>query len=184
MTSEDPTSVPLPPGIPEPGQFVDAVKYPQTRAAAELAVFAGGWALLHEVRHIQHQQDGSSASADASSADKRAEEISCDEYATSFILERVAEYAQENGVDAMQVEQKRQAGIHFAMFALTIISRDQWGQTDTHPSTQDRINHTWKQINARGLNLIAALLSVGAFYSLKQLWTDAPGPPDLSVSIG
>ena len=184
MNSNDPTSVPLPHGIPEPGQFVDAEKYPQTRAAAELAVFASGWALLHEVRHIQHQQDGSSVSINASSDDKRAEEISCDKYATAFILEHAAEYAQEHDVDALQVEQKRQAGVHFAMFALTIISRDQWGQTDSHPNTQDRIDHAWVQMNARGLNLIAALLSVGAFYSLKQLWTDAPSPPVLSVSIG
>lgn len=184
MNADNPILVPLPNGIPEPGVFVEAEGNPQGRAAAELAVFASGWALMHEVRHIQHQQDGSSASIDAASEDKHKEEASCDEYATNFILEHVDNYAREQGVELRLVEQKRQAGIHFAMFALVIMSENQWKETISHPSMQNRINSSWKQMDALGLNLIAALVSVGAFYTLKQLWPDAPCPPVLSVSIG
>lgn len=183
MNSDDPTMIPLPPGVPEPGSFVDAAINPQARAAAELAVFATGWALLHEVRHVQHQRSGSSAAHDSSTEDKHTEELSCDEFATKFILDCVPIYARDNNVSVLQVGQKRQAGVHFGLFALTIIGRDCWSGSDSHPSIQDRIDHAWRQMNSQDLNLIAALLSVGAFHSLKQIWPDAPCPPVLSVSI-
>lgn len=57
LSENEPESVPLPDGVPEPGVYPDRDASPQARAASELATFATGWALLHEVRHLKHQQD-------------------------------------------------------------------------------------------------------------------------------
>jgi len=61
LEADDPTAVPMPAGLPEPGIYPDGALDREVRAAAELATFATGWALLHELRHIQHQQEGTGA---------------------------------------------------------------------------------------------------------------------------
>ena len=61
MKEEDPEAVPLPEGVSDSGFYPDAAMYPQMRASGELAAFATGWAFLHEIRHLQHQQEMTSA---------------------------------------------------------------------------------------------------------------------------
>lgn len=78
----------LPVGVAEPGQYPDANTDPQGRAASELATIAVAWALLHELRHIRHQREGTGA--DPYSDDEMAkhdEELSCDAFAATFLLE-------------------------------------------------------------------------------------------------
>ena len=58
LREDDSALVPMPKGIPDPGNYVELVEH---RAAAELSTLAVGWALLHEVRHIRHQREGTSA---------------------------------------------------------------------------------------------------------------------------
>src|SRR4029077_465418 len=91
LDASDPYSVPLPFDIPQPGVFVSAGADPQNRAAGELAVFAVGWALLHEVHHIQHGQDHASAPStstpETGQESRHDEELFCDRFATEFILE-------------------------------------------------------------------------------------------------
>jgi len=175
-----PEQVPLPTGVPVPGELVDGTKHPQMRAAGELAMFAGGWALLHEVRHCQHQQEGTSTSWETDSAKKHGEEISCDAFATEFILSQLWRYADQHAADRSKVEQKRQLGVNFALFALTVISRDRWDATETHPSMQHRIDATWEYLRNHSPNLNAMAISGMAFATLQAVW---PGAPDLLVSL-
>ena len=182
MSSNDPAEVLMPQGVPEPGIFVDTKDDAQARAAGEFAVFACGWALLHEVHHIQLQQQGLSTQMEAPSTDKREQELKCDCFATEFILKDAAKYARNKEIDIQLLEQKRQVGVHFALFALTIISRRSWIESESHPTIQERIDKAWSQMNIQGLNFMASLISVGAFYSLSQCFDKAPGPPVLSIS--
>lgn len=174
LESDIPESVTFPEGIPEPGTLVDASLEAETRAAGELAILAAGWALLHEVKHIQHQQDGSSAPFDAKPEDCHREEHSCDEFATLFLLDTVDTYAKEHSVRPSLVRQKRQAGIYFALFAMALMSRDKWGQSDSHPALQERIDRVARDCHGDGSDVAAAIAHL-AFLSLRQLWPNVPG---------
>ena len=174
LESDIPESVIFPEGIPEPGTLVDASSETETRAAGELAILAVGWALLHEVKHIQHQQDGSSAPLDAKPEDCHSEEHSCDSFATSFLLDTVDIYAEEHNVRPALVRQKRQSGIYFALFAMTLMSRNKWEQSDSHPALQERIDRVAKACRGEGSDVAAAIAHL-AFLSLRQLWPNVPG---------
>jgi hypothetical protein len=165
---------PMPFGIPEPGTFVEKQDNAPYRAAAELATIALGWAFLHEVRHIRHQREFTSAPSDGSDPSlSRGEEISCDEYATDFIIEKVDDYAKDAGVAPDSVRLKRELAIYFACFAITLLAKDNWQQSDSHPAVQDRINaivaRLGQQRDERAL-VIAHL----AFTALNQKWHGAP----------
>jgi hypothetical protein len=110
MKEENPEAVPLPEGVSEPGFYPESTLYPQLRASAELATFATGWAFLHEIRHLQHQQEMTSSGIDASTSEQHAEEFSCDEFATKFMLDRIDHYAERENVSADRVRQKRKTG--------------------------------------------------------------------------
>ncbi|MDP1766076.1 MAG: phage exclusion protein Lit family protein [Methylotenera sp.] len=174
LESDIPESVIFPEGIPEPGTLVDASLETEARAAGELAILAVGWALLHEVKHIQHQQDGSSATPDAKPEDCHREEISCDEFATSFLLDTVDAYAEEHNEPPALVRQKRQTGIYFALFSMTLMSRDKWGQTKSHPALQERIDLVARSCRGDGSD-VAAVIAHLSFLSLKQIWPNVPG---------
>jgi len=170
--ASDPEAVPLV-GLPEPGHLPDKEAEPQLRAAAELAIFATGWALLHEVQHLKHQQDGSSAGPDAPPDLARAEELSCDEFATQFLMRDVARYAIESDSDAEIAHRKRTTGIYFAMFALVVLNHPKWHETDSHPSVQQRLDAVREHLSGNRIDeglCIAAL----AFSSLQDLWPSAP----------
>ena len=175
LKEDDPTSVKLPAGVPEPGVYPDRDDHTFGRAAAELATFAAGWAMLHEILHLQHQQEGTGTGPDALAADQHAEELSCDEFATTFILERVNEYALSQSVSADQVRQKRQLGIYFAMFAMTLIGAGHWEPSDSHPAMQARIDAAIKQMGNTGTAMSDAVAHA-AFAGLWRQWPDAPGP--------
>jgi hypothetical protein len=108
LVADDPLTIGLPLGVPEPGIYPDKATDVKGRVAAELATFAVGWAFLHEIRHLQHQQDGTSAGPNAPSEARHNEEFSCDEFATKFMLETVSNYASDTGEDAERVRQKRE----------------------------------------------------------------------------
>jgi len=172
LAEGDPATIPLPAHVPVPGSFPS--RDDPMRGPAELAVFCAGWALLHEIRHIQFQQEGKSAASDDRDA-MRAEEFSCDEYATKFILEQVGEYAKLHSVSEQQVHFKRSVGIYFALFTMALASRDRWGQTDTHPAFQDRIVAIRRHMGPDDINLADAIAHA-AFGALWHFWPNAPGP--------
>lgn len=175
LTVEDLSDVEMPEGVSEPGAYPDREKYPQERAAAELATFATGWAFLHEIRHLKHQQDGTSAAPDAPAEEQHKEELSCDEYATTFILDYVDQYAMEQAVDADKVRQKRELGVYFAMFAMTLIGAGRWNASESHPAMQARIDAAIQQMGGSGTSMSDAIAHA-AFAGLWLRWPDAPGP--------
>ncbi|MGI3167475.1 phage exclusion protein Lit family protein [Pseudooceanicola sp. 200-1SW] len=175
LSAEDPEVVQLPPGVPEPGKYCDVKNDVEARAAGELATIATGWAFLHELRHIQHQQDGTSAAFNAPSTDQHAEELSCDEFATTFIMEFVANYAEQSGDDEDKVRQKREVGVYFALFAMALIAADQWGASESHPAIESRIENVIKNMGAEGTGISDAIAHA-AFAALRIIYPDAPKP--------
>lgn len=172
LRRDDSAIVSMPKGIPEPGDYGGSVEH---RIAGEISTMAVGWALLHEVRHIRHQREGTSGRD--TPLERHAEELSCDEFATRFLLERTDEYASEHGEDSHLVRHKRELGIYFAMFALTLIKAKarKWGSSDSHPAIQIRIDAMINQIQRKGTRLSDAIAR-GAFRALWCRWPDAPGP--------
>jgi hypothetical protein len=113
----------------------------QGRAASELATIAVAWALLHELRHIRHQREGSGADPHSEDkAAKHAEELSCDAFATTSLLEQIDLCARATVQSADLVRQKRQLGIYFGLFSVTLLAKDKWGKSKTHPAVQARID--------------------------------------------
>jgi len=168
----NPEEVPLL-GLPEPGVFPDAESEPELRAASELAVFASGWAMLHEVHHVMHQREGTAYTYDSPPEDKWAEELSCDSFATLFVLENAADYAQMTGQDSALVLRKRSMGIYFAMFALTILAHDQWSDSPTHPAVQKRMNATRNHVSGDAIDDALSIAAL-AFSSLEDVWPSVP----------
>lgn len=165
---------PLPTGVTEPGTLPDKDSDTQGRAAAELSIIAVGWALLHELRHIQHQQEGTSASIFGDTREARhREEFSCDEFATRFILENMQRYSDESGDHPVLVRRKREMAVYFALFALTLLAKDSWEASDTHPSVQDRINAVC-QLMGNERDETAQAVAYAAFVTLRELWPSAP----------
>ena len=168
-------AIPLPDGIPDPGTLPDGRKSPQMRAAAELAIFAVGWALLHEVRHLQHQQEGTGAAPGDPPEKRREEELSCDLYATQFLLDKTDKYAAENRELVDNVRRKREIGIYFALFSMVLIGADHWHETDTHPAMDQRITKVMAEMNADGTRL-SDVIAHAAFAALWTIYPEAPGP--------
>ena len=175
LTEEDPKAIAWPEETPDPGDLPDRKKRPQMRAAAELAIFATGWALLHEVRHLRHQQEGTGAAMADPPEKWRKEELSCDLYATQFLLDRADEYAMAAGEPVDKVRQKREIGIYFALFALVLIGAGHWHETDTHPAMERRIAEVMKKMNADGTRPTDAIAHT-AFVALWTVFPEAPGP--------
>ena len=179
LTEEDSEGISLPEGIPDPGDLPDGKKMPQMRATAELAMFATGWAFLHEVRHLRHQQERTGATAADPPEKWREEELSCDLYATQFLLDRADEYAVAAGVPVSKVRQKREIGIYFGLFALVLIGAGYWHETDTHPAMERRIAEVMKKMDANGIRPTDAIAHM-AFVALWTVYPEAPGPFKLS----
>ncbi len=175
LTKKCPISKPLPFGVPEPGDFPDAEKFPRERSAADLAAIATAWAFLHEVKHLKHQQGGTSSKPNDSVEKHHEEELSCDKYATKFILSGVTEYARSTGEDPEKIRQKRELGIYFALFTLVLISAKKWEDSDSHPSIQKRINATIVTMGSSGMEN-SDIISKLIFFAIQREWPDAPGP--------
>ena len=168
--ASDPEAIPLC-GLPEPGLLPLDL---QIRAPAELAIFATGWAMLHEVRHLKHQQNGT-ATADGDLPELvHDEELSCDRFAAEYLIDTLVQFSTANVVDQAKVRMKRVLGIYFGMFALIILAHPNWDRTVTHPSVSDRLRAMRALLSADELDealCIAALALAG----LKHVW---PGAPD------
>ena len=167
--------VPWPDFIPPAGDLVDHVPGDAARVGGELAILGTGWAVLHELQHLIHQQAGTSAPWHDVEACKR-EEHSCDSFATAFLIERIAGQAAATGQLAAGISAKRQTGIYCAVFALTLLSRANWGPGERHPALQERIDAIAAVMDAHRTSKVAAIIAVSAFASLKLAYPDAPDP--------
>lgn len=170
----DPLSIKFPAGIPEPGPVDTLPVGSMARAAGEVAMFASGWAFLHECKHLMHQQEGTSGGDDPDAC--CTEELFCDAFATRFLLERIGDYANELNVQAAKVQLKRQLGIYFALYAIAVIGRDQWGATKTHPAVQARIDQALALMSETGFSKGAAIFATGSFAALQAVLKDVPSP--------
>jgi len=170
--ADDPEGIALPEGVPQPGVYIDAAIDSQARAVAELATIAAGWALLHEFRHIQHQQDGTAAPTDDEDR-VRAEEASRDAFATNFLTEKIGHYAAATHDPIDKVKQKRQLGIYLALFNIALLTKDHWGETNTHPALRDRIEAA-KVIFGADRHAGADHVAEVAFAALGHAWPGAP----------
>ena len=173
ISSDNPEMEPLPFGVAEPGNYADPNTDPQSRAAGEIATIATAWALLHEVQHIKHQQSGTGA-IQSDPTQQHLEELSCDKFATEFLLEGAETYAKSQKVDVGLVNQKRRLGIYFALFTLTILAKDKWEETKTHPAVQDRIDAVCS-IMSSNRSEIADAMAHTSFAVLRTHWPNAPG---------
>jgi hypothetical protein len=173
IVSDNPELEPLPSGVAEPGQYPDKQRDPQGRAASELATIAVGWALLHELRHIRHQREGTGA--DPQGTDTKAkhnEEFSCDAFGTTFLLEQIDAHCRHTGEAAESVRQKRQLGIYFGLFAVALLAKDKWDASESHPSVQSRISAVHALMKPS--SDIAEAIAHVAFAALR---TALPGAP-------
>lgn len=170
-------AVPWPDFLPPPGELVAHVEGDPSRVGGELAVFGVSWAVLHELQHLIHQQVGTAADWDDSEACKR-EEFSCDAFATTFVLERIAEQAAATDQSASVIAAKRQTGIYCALFAIILLSRENWGPGERHPAVQDRIDAIMNILDTHGTSKVAAIIAVSAFASLQLAYPNAPNPLD------
>jgi hypothetical protein len=169
------TAVPMPPGVPEPGIYADGALDRQARSAADLASLATGWVMLHEIRHIQHQQEGTSAPQGAARDTIHLEELSCDAFATTYMFERAEDYAEAEGVEAHRVHEKRQIGVYFAFFAIVFICAGRWAESNTHPALQTRIDRVVDQMSPWRTD-VADVIACTAFQALRSRWPSSPRP--------
>jgi Peptidase U49 len=172
-TAGDPLSVRFPQGIPEPGP-TDALPAGSAKAAGEIATFSVGWAFLHEVKHLMHQQEGTSGGDDSEACHK--EELSCDAFATQFLLERAGDYARDNRFSKEKVLFKRQLGIYFVLYAIAVVGREKWGGTKTHPAIQQRVDQTLAIMNKTGFSKGAAVVASASFAALQTVLRNVPSP--------
>src|SRR3546814_5540069 len=54
----------------------------------------------------------------------------CDGYAATFLLDKVDAYASAENVPTEKVRQKREIGIYFALFAMTLIGARHWRSSE------------------------------------------------------
>lgn len=173
--SESPCSEPLPAGVAEPGHY-DGQDTPE-RTASELATFAACWAFLHEIRHIRHQREGTGADIyESDPSEKHKEEISCDQFATEFLLAKIDGYARDQSVPADKVRLKREIGVYFALFTIGVLADGQFDDTATHPSLEKRIMAVQKIIGASGTEKARMIASL-AFEALRTRYSTAPSIP-------
>ena len=131
--------------------------------------------MLHELHHLQHQQSGTSADPYDEDPSKRwKEELSCDAYATRFLLEKIDDYANSEKVPPEQVRLKRELGVYFALFALTLLAKNKWDDSPTHPAVQKRIKAAHKAMGPKASE-ISYTIAHTAFAALREIWPSAPG---------
>jgi hypothetical protein len=172
MASSEPDKEALPAGVPEPGIYLQGGGNQQARAAGELATIALGWAVLHELRHIQHEQDGTGSPV-FFGPEAHAEEMSCDRFATEFLLDRVSDHAAAESVAVRCVRQKREIGIGFALFTMVLLTEGHWEESDSHPPLQDRLDRVVASLE-RPLSDEFCAVVLGAFAVLKCAWPNSP----------
>lgn len=174
LAAHNPENIALPSGVPEPGAYPGAQGDPQGQAAAELATIAAGWSFLHEIRHIKHQQEGTSSDPDYDDPDVvRAEETSCDAFATHFLIDQASAFSASSRADLAQVLQKRQLGVYMALFTIALLTKDNWGMTDSHPSLADRLAAA-KVLVSPDRQPMADNVAETAFHALGHVWPGAP----------
>lgn len=101
-----------PVGVPKPTVDRESLGGVEAMAVFDLVVLALAFTFLHEFRHVMFLSEGNMPST------LTEEEIACDNWARAFVTSRSGDYAQANGHEFAEVQQKRTAGIGLAAFAI------------------------------------------------------------------
>ena len=132
----------------------------QERAISDLNVIAVAYVFLHELHHLECRR------GEVSFASPLEEELACDNFATSFLLDAVDPYVALSGEDRTAVLGKRGAGIALGGFILLQMThRSRWAGSPTHPSLAERLRLLTSRVDVPGDGfywgyLAALLLSV------------------------
>ena len=125
----------------------------------KLATFAAGWAILHEIRHLQIQQQGSSSPiTDVNLCHE--EEFDCDSYAANFIMANTKDYSLQFGEDLEKVELQRKLGILTGVFVIAFLSNSPDKSTDTHPSDKLRLKALIDELEVKRSSKEGAIIQV------------------------
>lgn len=122
-----------PSGVPYPevGLKIDDL---QQKATFDLVCMAGAYVFAHEVRHSIFEQSGNPPE------NIMDEERACDHWALSLMLDKAADYANENGWAPSDVRAKRILGVIFAKLTiLTLTPRSSWDAPSNHPPVHERL---------------------------------------------
>ncbi len=118
-----------PEDVPEPTADRESLESVEAIAAFDLEVLVLAFTFLHEFRHVMFLSEGNMPSTLVE------EEIACDNRAREFMTRRLGDYAQANGHEFAEVQQKRAAGIALAAFAIhgATPEHDRWGSSQYLP---------------------------------------------------
>ncbi|MBS0546102.1 MAG: peptidase U49, Lit peptidase [Proteobacteria bacterium] len=115
-----------PPDLPHPTANREDMTNDQDRAAYDIVQVATGFILLHEFKHVMLDRDGERPK------DRREEELACDVWARSFVMEKIGEYVASSGQPYEKVLRLRSMGLAVAALILYEItpSWDHGGNKD------------------------------------------------------
>lgn len=118
-----------PADVPEPTSDRESLNDVQQMATFDLVAFALAFSLLHEFRHVIYCADGNAPST------LPEEEIACDTYARDFMTSGVAAYAEKQGHNFADVQQKRAMGIALAAVIIHAMTpaHAHWGNRQYPP---------------------------------------------------
>lgn len=157
--AEDPDQVNWPLDVLKPGDYGSEDDNPEKKMGPKLATFAVGWAILHEIRHLQIQQEGSSSPiTDVKLCHE--EELDCDSYAANFIMANTKDYSHQSGEDQEKVELLRKLGILIGVFVIGLLSNNPDKSTDTHPSEKLRLKALIEELEIKQLSKEDAIIQV------------------------
>jgi hypothetical protein len=106
----------------------------QQQVSFDLTMIATAYMLLHEVRHVMFNVDGTSLS-------RREEEMACDAFARDFILDKVDCYVKKSGDPVSEVLMKRAVGIALGAYIVLEFTPTQaiFGDRE-YPPIADRLD--------------------------------------------
>ncbi len=100
----------------------------------DLICMSGAYVFLHEMKHIAFYEDGNAPS------EPHEEEIQCDLFAQSMMLDNLEKYAEQSGYELRRLVSKRAMAISLALFYMLVITPlESWAGFETHPSISTRI---------------------------------------------
>jgi hypothetical protein len=133
-----------PEGIPEPQKDKCNIPDKQHQATFDLVSIATAYAFLHELRHIWNLRQPSRP------ANRAEEEIDCDVFARSFLMDKVGAHAQRSGDAYEKLVNKRAMGIALGIWIVYEITPE-YGRAGsrTHPAMSARIEALTSNMPAR-----------------------------------
>jgi hypothetical protein len=102
-------------------------------AIHDIVALTMAFCFLHEVQHLRFAAD------DNRPAEPMEEELQCDVFATSYLLDRVSEYHAQTKEPVDKVASKRAMGIGVALGAVLAMTQDLNSQSGTHPPSTSRL---------------------------------------------